>query len=388
MGGEIQIVDKENGEKGSCFRFNIFLTCTADSTEIFEAQGNHIPSSRSVGLHIRSPTSRSEGSHVILLLAGEERRKISRRVMENFGIKVSVAKRSKDLFCILERIKTKTVDSLYCSSPELSPSHYPFTNSNLAQNEATSSTRNGNDHSTSPCKKPHSKRPVNFLLIIMDANAGTSTELFSIVSSFIQETPSIRSKVVWLENPITRGKNSRVTGEKSSSLPIDYIMSKPLHGSRLYQIVGFLPEFSNDPLKIKAANLPAQENQHLDEVLYSNNGNEQHKGTSSMGQKEQQLQEILIHENTDKTSQKPLEGKSVLVVEDNAVLRKIAGYLLQRLGAKVDVCVNGKEAVDLVCKLLRDQKVVNPFDLILMDCEVCPFLYLHIKAFKFQNPKF
>lgn len=372
MGGEIQIVDKENGEKGSCFRFNVFLTCTADSTEIFEEQGNHIPSGRSVGLHIRSPTWRSEGSHVILLLAGEERRKISTRVMENFGIKVSVAKRSKDLFCILERIKTKTVDSLCYSSPELSPSHYhPFTNSNLAQN----------DHSTSPCKNPHSKRPVNFLLIVMDANAGTSTELFSIVSSFIQETPSIRSKVVWLENPITRGKNSRVTGEKSSSLPIDYIMSKPLHGSRLYQIVGFLPEFSNDPLKIKAANLPAaQENQHLDEVLYSNNGNEQHKGTSSMGQKEkeQQLQEILIHEkNTDKTSQKPLEGKSVLVVEDNAALRKIAGYLLRRLGAKVDVCVNGKEAVDLVCKLLRDQKVVNPFDLILMDCEVSPFLYLH-----------
>lgn len=362
MGGEIQIVDKEHGEKGSCFRFNIFLTCTADSTEI-EEQGNHAHSSNSSRLHIRSPTSRSEGSHVILLLAGEERRKISRRVMENFGIKVSVAKRSKDLSCILEMIKTKTVDSLHCSSPELSPGHYPFANSNLAANEGTSSsTGNGNDHTTSPCKKPHSKRPVNFLLIIMDANAGPVTELFSIVSSFIQETPSIRSKVVWLENPITRGDNSRVTGEKRSSLPCDYIMSKPLHGSRLYQIVGLLPEFANDPLKIKASTLPAQENQHLAEVLYSNNGNEQ-------------LQEIIVHENTDdKTSKKPLEGKSVLIVEDNAVLSKIARNILERLGTKkVDVCVNGKEAVDLFCKLLRDQKAVSPqapLDFILMDCEV------------------
>ena len=40
--------------------------------------------------------------------------------------------------------------------------------------------------------------------------------------------------------------------------------------------------------------------------------------------------------------------KKVLVVEDVELLRKLAANRLCKLGAKVDVCKNGKEAFDSV----------------------------------------
>lgn len=369
MGGEIRIVDKDHGEKGTCFTFNIFLTCNADSSTETEEQGNYTyPGGTSTdvlhyfGLH-RSPMPRSEGSHVILLLAGEERRKISRKVMENIGIKVSVAKRSKDILKILEMIKQK-MDIFQCSSTELSPVHYLSTssNSNLAPKEGSSSTnREGNDHIYSHRKSNSKRSAVNFILIVMDANAGPFTELCSIISIFKKETPNIRSKVVWLENPI----NSR-GGEDRPRPPCDYILSKPFHGSRLYKVAGLLPEFGGgDQLKVRAA-----------AALGANENNSDHE--TCQGSQKLQLREIIVHEKaTSNDDEKPapvLQGKSVLIVEDDKVLRKVNGSILSKLGAKVDTCENGKEAFDLICNLLRDQNGVHqkalPFDYIFMDCEV------------------
>jgi signal transduction histidine kinase/DNA-binding response OmpR family regulator len=52
----------------------------------------------------------------------------------------------------------------------------------------------------------------------------------------------------------------------------------------------------------------------------------------------------------------------VLLAEDNIVNQKVAGKLLERLGCRVDMAANGKEAVELWEKL--------PYDLILMDCQM------------------
>jgi CheY-like chemotaxis protein len=52
----------------------------------------------------------------------------------------------------------------------------------------------------------------------------------------------------------------------------------------------------------------------------------------------------------------------VLLVEDNFVNQKVATVLLQRLGLKVKITSNGREAVEAV----SNQK----FDLILMDCHM------------------
>lgn len=52
----------------------------------------------------------------------------------------------------------------------------------------------------------------------------------------------------------------------------------------------------------------------------------------------------------------------MLVAEDNVVNQKVAVLLLRKLGCWVEVAANGKEAVELACRL--------PFDLIFMDCQM------------------
>lgn len=52
----------------------------------------------------------------------------------------------------------------------------------------------------------------------------------------------------------------------------------------------------------------------------------------------------------------------VLVAEDNTVNQKLAVRLLEKLGCRVDVAANGKEAVEMIALL--------PYDLVFMDCQM------------------
>jgi CheY-like chemotaxis protein len=49
-------------------------------------------------------------------------------------------------------------------------------------------------------------------------------------------------------------------------------------------------------------------------------------------------------------------------VEDNIVNQKVASALLGKLGCRVDVAANGREALDMAALL--------PYDLIFMDCQM------------------
>jgi signal transduction histidine kinase/ActR/RegA family two-component response regulator len=55
-------------------------------------------------------------------------------------------------------------------------------------------------------------------------------------------------------------------------------------------------------------------------------------------------------------------GCRVLVVEDNAVNQKVAAALLGRMGARVDVAANGREAIDACEKI--------GYDIVFMDCQM------------------
>jgi CheY-like chemotaxis protein len=52
----------------------------------------------------------------------------------------------------------------------------------------------------------------------------------------------------------------------------------------------------------------------------------------------------------------------VLLAEDNAINSRVAMRMLEKLGYRVDLASNGKEAVDMLEML--------PYDLILMDCQM------------------
>ncbi|KAB2605074.1 histidine kinase CKI1-like [Pyrus ussuriensis x Pyrus communis] len=90
MHGEIGIVDKEMGERGTCFRFSVLLTLLTH-TPSTPGLSIHTPSPR---LNIRTPCSTPKvdgsGSSVVLLIKNEERRRISQKFMENLGIKTSL----------------------------------------------------------------------------------------------------------------------------------------------------------------------------------------------------------------------------------------------------------------------------------------------------------
>jgi signal transduction histidine kinase/CheY-like chemotaxis protein len=58
----------------------------------------------------------------------------------------------------------------------------------------------------------------------------------------------------------------------------------------------------------------------------------------------------------------PIFRTRVLVVEDNAVNQMVAARLLEKLGCRVDVAANGREAVEMVGLL--------PYDAIFMDCQM------------------
>ncbi|KAM1815693.1 hypothetical protein ACFX15_000112 [Malus domestica] len=131
MHREIGLMDKEMGERGTCFRLNVLLTVrenvSKDSTKEVDIEMRFGPSTSDLGtvathtsstpglsihtprpsLYIRTPSSTPKvdgsGSSVVLLIKNEERRRISQKFMENLGIKVFVAEQWEQLSHTLEK---------------------------------------------------------------------------------------------------------------------------------------------------------------------------------------------------------------------------------------------------------------------------------------------
>ncbi|KAI8555580.1 hypothetical protein RHMOL_Rhmol05G0183500 [Rhododendron molle] len=342
MGGEIKIMDKEHGERGTCFRFNIFLAVNLQDSEDCNTSGRiSIDFHHKLGLHRWSPTPKSEGSHVVLLITGEERRKISKKFIENLGIKVSIAKQEREICQLLQRLKHKLDCSRFNSLEKNELCMLDYLSKSASSNSNSAGIDGFSGIHDPSSRKSNSKHLPTFILIVVDACAGPFSKLNSMVANLKKETQNIQCKVVWLDNPFIRAKSPE---KNRPSLPCDHTLSKPFHGSSIRRVLGLLPEYGG---------------------IYQCNSPISTEATQEM--------QRSVHSST--MSESTLSGKRVLVVEDVEILCKLATTSLRKLGAIVDVCVNGKEAFDRVCKVLGDQwregqSQALPYDYIFMDCEM------------------
>ncbi|XVE89569.1 hypothetical protein DITRI_Ditri20bG0006600 [Diplodiscus trichospermus] len=333
MDGEIGIVEKEPGERGTCFRFSVLLTaCQPDSAEHLEDPMNN-------GFHphfsfIRNPTIRSEACHsrLILYITGEERKRVLKRYIENLNIKVTLIKQGKNLHQELEKIKRKLE-----GKPQLSLADYlnksASINSESGTNDPTCGIKEGSESVLPQYTKNSSRSSSAFMVVVIDSSAGIFTELCSAVANFRSDIPDNLCKVVWLDNPLTRTL-SRDEHEVRLIPPCDHLIYKPFHGSRLNQVLRLLPERKG----LSVCNLPKSMNERTEPEIRLSVNIDLSNESGPCSSNHPSLQQTV----------KPLNEKKILVVEDNKLLRKLTVTSLEKLGAKVEECENGKEAVDQV----------------------------------------
>ncbi|KAK2639169.1 hypothetical protein Ddye_026964 [Dipteronia dyeriana] len=374
MKGDITIVDKEPGERGTCFKFNVLLTiCEPESIDTNEES----PKMQNDGYRNRfhqhftsfwNSSPKPEGSHMILYIAGEERRRVLKRYIENnLKIKVTIVKQEKILHQELKKLKRKMDPSYICDYSGKSDSIFI---ENLTKSSSNKSDIVATGESNS---RSNSRSLSSFTLVVIDAHVGSSSELYRILSNFKKENSACWvCKVIWLDNPFIRNARVREHEENRLIPPCDHVINKPFHGSCLVEALKLLPECKGTSTSHCNVTL-SQEVQHYIEPNPTKQlkiSLETETVTSSS-----QLEQIVIHSNKKGGEGKPLSGKKILVVEDNAIILKLTLTTLRKNGAFVEICTNGKHAFDQVCKTLSDQRKQGhskalPYDYIMMDCEM------------------
>ncbi|CAH1447553.1 unnamed protein product [Lactuca virosa] len=336
MGGEISIVDKEVGEKGTCFRFHVvFKVCVSDLSE----DDKTVKSS--------PPPSSSSSSIVVLFISSDERRKMAQNFIAAQGIKVLAVKNIGQLSESLREFRRQEEEQNRSSS-DLSLSfgylNWPTPTPTSNGVGVPLSALDGTDVSPTPQRNNNNnqtgRRVPNFILLVIDTTRVDFNELCKAVAEFRKDSKNScsRIRIVWLGS-----KCIQLQGLDEKKLPpSDIIIPMPLHGSRLHSLIHLLPEFGG--------NFP---------------------GTPPIANHHQ----ITKQEEEIESSSSPLRGKKVLVAEDDSLQQMIAKKILLKLGVSFEMCRNGKEAFNMVSKGLSHQTNLGashilPYEYIFMDCQM------------------
>eukprot|EP00268_Persea_americana_P010401 TRINITY_DN1422_c1_g1_i1.p1 TRINITY_DN1422_c1_g1~~TRINITY_DN1422_c1_g1_i1.p1 ORF type:complete len:1080 (-),score=145.71 TRINITY_DN1422_c1_g1_i1:181-3420(-) len=368
MGGEIMIIDKEYGEKGTCFKFHVFLHAheTSDSDIVVEDIRLHkdqVSNSKpyKAKSHLLLKDIRLEYLHAILLVQSKEGSLILQRWMEHHGIKVWPINQWNQLYSTLEKIKHKMFVSHSSTSRK-------FGSTSLRSYLVDSVTQYSNepekdDHSLSSTaimrdlnkNTSHNGEP-NCVLIIIDISCGYFSETCSTLACLSKATDDLLHKIVWMVDPkIPRADLQRLENKHA---PCDLILQKPFHRSHLYAII----------------------------QLFQKNGNTVEGHSNLMLNAQGSVKLNQLKGQSKEHNARPLSGINILVAEDNVVLQRLAVTTLSSLGAKVECCENGKDAVNVIRKALQGINEMHngshfneeapglskrfSYDLVLMDCEM------------------
>lgn len=382
MHGEIAVVEKDIGERGTCFRFNVFLSVceNASLSETRESEtelcsGDLISTPQ---LRVLTPSPKVEGSYVVLLIRNKERRRVSKKFMESLGIKVLAVERWEKLPLSLRKIKRRWNNSSNKSDSSVQNEHLTKSistksscNTGAKDSEPFSSTAmDGTDYILTLFRKTNYLRggSLGFVLMVIDATAGPFSELCGVVNEFRNGLQNAYCRVVWLGNLMSHSINFNSSLEGRIIDSDDIIKHKPFHGSCLYEVVKLLPEFGGSLPNREGSTASSQvgkiskvTNQPISSPIYDQN---EYKVNIS------EIQELGSSSNDE-----PLRGKRILVADDSSLLLKLAIHNVSKLGGAVDTCANGKEALELVSIGLANKRKLGdsttlPYDYILMDCEV------------------
>ncbi|KAL8503960.1 hypothetical protein ACS0TY_022625 [Phlomoides rotata] len=347
MGGEIKIVDKEAGERGSCFRFNVFLNITETGnsrTCDIEINGDNISGDDSfqvAGPFTRIHSPKPEGSQVILFIESAKRSSLLCAYLQRLGINVHLVRQHQDLSLTLKKIKRKQNLSRFSSSGTSRSDGFASRASSTRSRDVPLSALDGMDTVVVSSHKRANAR-LGFVLIVIDTRAGPFREISRAVAEFKRDlSETCYSRVVWLDK--TDVNNTSFDGLDEDKLPSsDIVISKPFHGLCLYQTIKLLPEFGGQA----SDNIAKVESRKVVSVA-------------------NEIEEV----GDEAIPRKPLMGKRVLVADDDPIGRKIATFVVSQLGATVFSSENGDSALKLVCTSLSDHGAL-PFDCVLMDCEM------------------
>ncbi|OVA16806.1 DNA mismatch repair protein MutS [Macleaya cordata] len=393
MGGDIRIADKEIGERGTCFSFNIFLSKGGNvSPTIAVREDSSVLGGLNIlnelhqplGLNIRTQSPRLEGSHVVLLIQGDERRKISQNFIQSLGIKVSAMNKLEQLLPVLDKIKYRFYRNSLSSSGKSQFSSYVDHLSKSASQNCNSGMKDGNfsgndgvDLKSPLHRKTSLRSSSSFILIVIDDSVEPLLEVCSIVSSFSNDLHDSRCKVVGLVSSFNTGSKTKVSRNGLLS-SCDQVVKKPFHGSCLYEVLRLLPEFGGTIEGHSSKFMDQVDVPSINVVAHRELTDKRSDSKISEPQNSPRLQQVL-HESSKPSNDKPLNGKKILVVDDNVVSRRMANRWLSLLGATdIEFCENGEEALKQVCMSLQesDQRMQQgaskspPYDYILMDCKM------------------
>ncbi|KAL8170636.1 LOW QUALITY PROTEIN: hypothetical protein V2J09_022440 [Rumex salicifolius] len=251
MGGDIEIMDKSS-YMGTCFRFNVFLVAcdlqmrTSPSCSLPNHFHNILLNNIGSLERAKAPppsVNNSNGSLVVLLIQNKGRRKMIHNFLEAHGLRVMVAKEAKFRPSILKKVKYKLIGSSFYSASDLSPRSC-FSSSSSTHREDSKNfpltALDGSNETVLALQRRPILLGISCILLIIDANAGEFSDLSRLVFDFKKDVNRIKCcKVVWLEKAETRNLHFH----RNDVAQADYIFIKPLHGSRLFQVIGHLPEF-------------------------------------------------------------------------------------------------------------------------------------------------
>ncbi|KAK1650838.1 hypothetical protein QYE76_068643 [Lolium multiflorum] len=318
---------------------------------------------------------RFKGRQCVLLVHGDETRRILQTWMENLGMKVWPIPRAELLTPTME--KARAIVGASPSRPaSISLSQGGGDDLDGVVDRCFSSkemvtqvlqNRSGN----------HAGHLHPFgLLVVIDISGGRLNEILQEALSLTRIKHQVSCRVACITDLKTSSEDLRRLKEAASC---DMDLRKLIHGSRMRKLlqVGITinellaaDQATAASSEITSAAAVPQEPPRLgdDKPLEANAASSETTYAAE-----------VPHERPKLEDDKPLEGKRVLLVEDTRVLHFIQKKMLSTLGATVVVAADGSEVVVMFINALEiasggaaalEERVALPYDAIFMDCQM------------------